>query len=118
MAIETPFQSSTDSSLSVSSKPSPGPSITTLSRSIFPDGIKTSGQHPPFHDQVRAFEEFSVSIEAPTAWKPEDYANHPEKWIHRFNSEELLELSTAADAFIASGERLVAISKVFFTPST
>jgi hypothetical protein len=111
MVTEIPLPSSISRSCG-SPKPSPGRGVTTIDRSVYPDGIKTSGQHPPIYDLVRAFEEFPVSIEGPTVWKPEDYTNHREKWVHPFSPEELLELSTAADAFIASGERLVGISKV------
>ena len=85
----------------------------TVDRSIFPDGIKTSGQHPPIDDQVKAFEDFPVSITGHTVWKPEEYAANRDAWVHRFTSDELSELDAAATAFVASGDRLVAITKVW-----
>jgi len=79
---------------------------------IFPDGIKTSGQHPPLHDELRPFEDFPEEIIGPTAWKTEDYVNAPERWIHHFTEEEIAEMSHTADVFLASGVPLTGISKV------
>jgi len=81
-------------------------------RSIFPDGIRTSGQHNPLYDQLRPYSEFPKEISGPTVWKREDYVNNPERWTHRFTEDELQELSDTADRFIASGTPLTAISKV------
>ena len=81
-------------------------------RSIFPDGIKTSGQHPPNYDEIRPFEDFPKSIDAPTLWKAEDYKDNRERWVHQFSPEEIVEMSTAADDFKASGMPLTGISKV------
>ena len=52
--------------------------------SIFPDGIKTSGQHPPNYDELRAFEDFPDVIDGPTLWKAEDYRDNPERWVRAF----------------------------------
>lgn len=81
-------------------------------RSIFPDGIRTSGQHPPLYDALKPYSEFPTEITGPTLWKKEDYENKPEKWTHPFTDEEIKELSDTADAFIASGTPLTGISKV------
>ncbi|EGD87063.1 hypothetical protein H112_05585 [Trichophyton rubrum D6] len=82
-----------------------------VSLDIFPDGLKTTGQQPPLYDQIRPFSEFPKKITGPTVWKAEDYKNNPEKWTHRFTEEECAEMSAAADAFVASGIPLTAISK-------
>ena len=79
---------------------------------IFPDGHKTSGQHPPLYDQLKPFEKFPEQISGPTVWKAEDYRNNPEKWTHRFSEEEIEEFSTAADNFIAAKIPLTGITKV------
>ncbi|KAG7005765.1 hypothetical protein G7Y79_00018g045720 [Physcia stellaris] len=63
------------------------------SRSIFPDGIKTSGQHPPNYDELKGYDEF------------------PKRWVHRFSEDEIEEMSTAADDFKASGTPLTGITK-------
>ncbi|MCJ1248488.1 hypothetical protein MMC30_005706 [Trapelia coarctata] len=81
---------------------------------IFPDGIKTSGQHPPLYDELRSFEDFPEEIVGPTVWKAEDYVNAPEQWIHHFAKEEIAEMSHAANAFIDSGTPLTGISKDSF----
>ncbi|BDD62954.1 hypothetical protein MPDQ_007857 [Monascus purpureus] len=81
---------------------------------IFPDGLKTSGQHPPLYDQLRPFEDFPEEITGPTVWKAEDYKNNPERWTHRFTEEEIEELSQTADKFIASHVPLTGISKANF----
>ncbi|KAJ9136568.1 Clavaminate synthase-like protein [Pleurostoma richardsiae] len=83
-------------------------------RSIFPDGIRTSGQHNPLYDQLRPYSEFPKEISGPTVWKREDYVNNPERWTHRFTEDELQELSDTADRFIASGTPLTGISKENF----
>jgi hypothetical protein len=83
-----------------------------VSLSIFPDGIKTSGQHPPLYDLLRPFSDFPKEITGPTVWKAEDYKDNPEKWTHRFTEDEISELSEAADQFIAAGIPLTGITKV------
>lgn len=82
------------------------------SRSIFPDGIKTSGQHPPNYDELKGYHEFPESVDGPTLWKAEDYRDNPERWVHRFSEDEIEEMSTAADDFKASGTPLTGITKV------
>lgn len=81
-------------------------------RDIFPDGIRTSGQHNPLYDALAPYSQFPTEISGPTVWKAEEYANHPERWVHRFTPEEIQELSDTADRFIASGTPLTGISKV------
>lgn len=78
----------------------------------FPDGIKTSGQHPPLYNQLQSYELFPRGINGPTVWKKEDYEQNPERWTHRFTEMELAELSDAADRFEASGVPLTAITKL------
>ncbi|KAH6976317.1 hypothetical protein BKA56DRAFT_552956 [Ilyonectria sp. MPI-CAGE-AT-0026] len=80
-------------------------------RSIFPDGIRTSGQHPPLYDRLKPYSEFPQEISGPTLWKQEDYVDQPDKWTHPFTDEEIQELSDTADRFIASGTPLTGISK-------
>ncbi|KAF2433770.1 Clavaminate synthase-like protein [Tothia fuscella] len=84
-------------------------------RSIFPDGIKTSGQHPPLYDVLKPYSEFPKEItDNLTAWKRDDYKDNPEKWTHPFTEEEIAELSEAADNFIERGIPLTGISKSNF----
>lgn len=82
------------------------------SRDIFPDGLKTTGQHAPLYDHIREFEQFPKEITGRTAWQPEEYRGQPEKWTHAFNAEEVEELSTAADNFLKAKIPLTGISKV------
>ena len=86
-----------------------------VSKTIFPDGIKTSGQHPPLYDELRSFEDFPKEIVGPTIWNAEDYVNGPERWVHRFTEEEITEMSIAANSFLALGTPLTGISKVGFS---
>jgi hypothetical protein len=85
---------------------------TQVDRKIFPDGIKTSGQHPPIYDLLRPYSDFPKEITGETVWKAEDYADNPERWVHVLNDQEANELSRAADKFIANGTPLTGISKV------
>ena len=85
-----------------------------IDRKIFPDGIKTSGQHNPIYDLIRPYSEFPKEISGPTVWKAEDYRNNPERWTHGFSDEEIAELGAAADAFIASGTPLTGMAKSLF----
>ncbi|KAL5343600.1 hypothetical protein BJX70DRAFT_352922 [Aspergillus crustosus] len=87
---------------------------TALPLDRFPDGLKTTGQHPPLYEELHPFEEFPKSISGPTIWKADDYKNAPETWTHRFTSEELAELSATADAFLNSKTPLTGISKSNF----
>lgn len=81
---------------------------------IFPDGIKTSGQTNPDYDQIKPFDEFPKKITGKTVWEAKDFADDPEKWVHRFTEQEVKELSHAADAFIASETPLTGICKEKF----
>lgn len=85
-----------------------------VSKSIFHDGIKTSGQHPPLYDQLRPFSEFPREIYGPTVWDANDYKNNPERWTHPFSEEEIVEMSKAADDFLAAGTPLTGITKANF----
>ncbi|KIN04740.1 hypothetical protein OIDMADRAFT_192060 [Oidiodendron maius Zn] len=87
-----------------------------VDKTIFPDGIKTSGQHPPLYDQLRPYTDFPQEISGGTVWKSEDYTDNPERWVHEFSAQEVAELSAAADKFIADGIPLTGISKENFTP--
>lgn len=91
------------------------PRVVPIDRKLFPDGLRTSGQHPPIDSQLRPFEEFPREITGPTVWKPQEMIDHPEKWIHRWTEEELEELLQSVENFIASGESLVNINKVFMS---
>lgn len=75
---------------------------------------RTSGQHNPILSLIRPFSDFPKRIDGPTVWKAEDYAHNPERWTHVFSTEQIEELSRAADAFIASGVPLTGISKAHF----
>lgn len=81
-------------------------------RDIFPDGIKTSGQHNPTYELLRPYEDFPKEISGPTVWKKEEFENSPERWTHPLTPSEVEELSRTADAFIESGTALTGISKV------
>lgn len=87
-------------------------------RSIYPDGIKTSGQHPPIYSQLRPYEAFPQEITGPTVWKADDYRNAPERWTHVFTEEENAEIGAAADAFRASGTPLTGITRDNFVLPT
>lgn len=94
------------------SPPAPIHNARAVPKDIFPDGIRTSGQHPPVYEQLKTFDEFPEQITGPTVWKNEDYAENPERWVHRFSGEEIEEMSAAADAFLAAGTPLTGITKV------
>jgi hypothetical protein len=94
------------------------PAQGVVDRKIFPDGIKTSGQHPPLYHLIRPYSEFPKDIKGETVWKAEDYTNNPERWVHVFNEEQISELSAAADKFLADKTPLTGISKVGVVLST
>lgn len=94
----------------------PVTSPATINKKLFPDGLKTSGQHDPIYSLLHPYEDFPTQITGPTVWKAEDYRDHPERWTHVFSEEEIQELSKAADDFIASGIGLTGISKVRLVP--
>lgn len=79
---------------------------------IFPDGLRTTGQHEPLYDQIVPYEKFPKQITGPTVWNPEEYRSNPEQWTHQFTEDQIAELSTAADAFLESKTPLTGISKV------
>ena len=81
-------------------------------RSIFPDGIKTSGQHPPLYHLLSPYQDFPDEIRGPTVWDANDYRNNPERWTHWFTDDEIAELGEAADNFRNAGIPLTGISKV------
>lgn len=83
-------------------------------KSIFPDGIRTSGQHAPLLEKLRPYSEFPKEITGPTIWKKEDYINYPERWTHLFTNEEVAELGAAAENFIEKRIPLTGITKVCF----
>lgn len=84
----------------------------SVPKSIFPDGIKTSGQHPPLYHQLRSYDEFPDRISGPTVWDADDYRNNPERWTHHLAEEEIVELGKAADDFRFAGIPLTGIAKV------
>lgn len=90
------------------------PQTPAVSKAIFPDGIRTSGQHNPIYSRLRPYADFPKEIAGSTVWHAEDYRNNPERWTHIFNDEEVAELSKATDDFIASGKPLTGISRFLF----
>lgn len=85
-------------------------------RDIFPDGLKTTGQHPPLYDHILPFDQYPEEITGRTVWKAEEYRDNPEKWTHAFSQEEIEELSDASDKFLAAKIPLTGISKVCLSP--
>lgn len=83
-------------------------------KSIFPDGIRTSGQHEPIYSLLQPYSAFPKEITGPTAWSKADYKDNPERWTHVFSQSEIAEISEAADRFIASGTPLTGITKEHF----
>ena len=83
-------------------------------RDIWPDGIRTSGQHPPIYSKLKSYSDFPKEITGSTVWKAEDYTNNPERWVHRLTEDEIAELGAAADEFMASGQPLTGITKDSF----
>ena len=88
------------------------PAQKSVDTKVFPDGIKTSGQHPPLYDLLRPYSDFPKEITGESIWKAEDYKDNPERWVHVFNDEEISELSDVADKFLAAKTPLTGISKV------
>lgn len=84
----------------------------SIDTKIFPDGIKTSGQHPPIASKIRSYSGFPKHITGPTVWKAEDYQNNPERWVHHLSESEIQELGAAADKFIADKIPLTGVSQV------
>ena len=96
---------------SVAATPVTPHKLREVSKATFPDGIRTSGQHPPLYDQLRQFGQFPSHISGATVWEAKDYVNNPERWIHRFSQDEVDEMSEAADSFSSSGTPLTGITK-------
>ncbi|SPQ21422.1 cc6028a4-b0ec-4037-a41c-14136fb20665 [Thermothielavioides terrestris] len=94
--------------------PSPLKRNDNAPRHIFPDGIRTSGQHPPLYHLLKPYSAFPKEITGPTVWQASDFASHPERWVHELTPAEIADLSAAADAFIASGTPLTGISQATF----
>jgi len=96
------------------SAPEPPHALSSTNKSVFPDGLKTSGQHPPVYSRLRPYPNFPKHITGPTVWRAEDYRDHPERWTHVFSEEEIAELGGAADDFLASGVPLTGITRALF----
>ncbi|RDW74032.1 hypothetical protein BP5796_07474 [Coleophoma crateriformis] len=87
------------------------PAQKTVDKKIFPDGIKTSGQHPPLPEYIKPYSDFPKEIRGETVWKAEDYKNNPERWVHQFTAEEISELNDAANKYLSDKTPLTAISQ-------
>ena len=85
-------------------------------KSVFPDGIRTSGQHPPLYEVLQPYPQFPREVTGPTVWKKEDYIDNPKRWTHPFTDEEVQELGETADRFIESGTPLTGITQVRASP--
>ncbi|KAL6707428.1 hypothetical protein ACN47E_004207 [Coniothyrium glycines] len=83
-------------------------------KDIFPDGIRTSGQHEPIYSLLRPYSDFPKRITGRTAWQKAEFQNAPERWVHQFSAAEIQEISDAADKFTASKTPLTGISKALF----
>ncbi|KAI0020365.1 hypothetical protein F4780DRAFT_770691 [Xylariomycetidae sp. FL0641] len=90
------------------------PRTQEVDRTVFPDGLKTTGQQPPLYDLIQPYSAFPKRIEGPTMWEAEDYADNPERWVYQFSGEELEQISSAADQFIATGNPITGITKETF----
>ncbi|OAQ96279.1 hypothetical protein LLEC1_02227 [Akanthomyces lecanii] len=86
-----------------------------VDRKAFPDGLRTSGQHPPIESQIRPFDAFPTEITGPTVWEGRDIAARQGEWVHRWTDGELNELLQAVDAFTISGIPLININKHNFS---
>jgi hypothetical protein len=79
---------------------------------IFPDGLKTSGQHSPIGSLIRPYGDYPKKIEGKTVWDKSDFEGRDDKWQRPFTPEEIEEIGKAADGYIASGRPLTGISQV------
>jgi hypothetical protein len=79
---------------------------------IFPDGLKTSGQHSPIGSLIRPYGDFPTKIEGRTVWDKSNFEGRDDKWQRSFTPEEIEEIGKAADDYIASGRPLTGISQV------
>jgi len=89
-----------------------------LDRKLFPDGLKTSGQHAAVESLLFPYSEFPKYVDGPTMWRAEKYRDNPEKWTHPFTEYEVAELSAVADRFIESGIPLTGMARVSGTRSS
>ncbi|KAF1839634.1 taurine catabolism dioxygenase TauD [Decorospora gaudefroyi] len=94
--------------------PNPTTPASKAPKAIFPDGIRTSGQHEPIYTQLQPYTSFPKTITGPTAWTKSEYASNPERWTHIFSADEISEISSATDAFLASATPLTGISRASF----
>lgn len=85
-----------------------------LNKTLFPDGLLTSGQHEPIYELLQPYSAFPKTITGPTAWSASDYSSNPERWTHIFSEAEIAEISSAADAFLQSGTPLTGITSEKF----
>ena len=85
-----------------------------VSKAVFPDGLKTSGQWGPIDSRLRNYTDFPKTSTGPTLWSAGTYKNNPERWTHVFSDDEVSELSKAANEFIASGTPLTGLTKNMF----
>lgn len=102
----------TEPSPAVRGLPAGLPRLTPVDRDIFPDGMRTSGQHPPIESQIKPFEDFPTKIAGRTVWNAADLAKDPSSWIHTLESSETEELERATESFMKSGVSLVSMTKV------
>jgi hypothetical protein len=86
-----------------------GSATKPIDLSVFPDGFKTSGQHPPIYEFLHPYTSFPRKITGPTVWTNE-YTDRPETWTHAFSAAEIDELSHAADEFLRQGLPLTGIN--------
>lgn len=80
-----------------------------------PDGLQTSGQHPPLYADLRPYDDFPKHIEGDTVWATAELQGNPQYWTHQLTEEEIAELSDAADRFAGEDIQLTGISKVILT---
>jgi len=92
-------------------EPQPAFSYDKPSKTVFPDGYKTSGQCDPTYEQLKPYHDFPKEIRGATVWEADEYKDHPEQWVHHFSEEEVEEMGRAADAFMASNTPLTGITK-------
>jgi hypothetical protein len=95
-------------------RPRPSKRNDNAPRHAVPDGIRTTGQHPPLYDLLKPYTAFPKTITGPTVWLASDFAPHPSRWIHPLTPSEITELSFAADAFLTSSTPLEGISQQTF----
>lgn len=88
------------------------PRLLPVDRRLFPDGLRTSGQHPPIEGQLRSFEDFPTEITGPTVWEGKEMEQRTQEWIHQWTEPELQELLWATDRFNDTGVPLAHIKKV------